>query len=126
MIYRLLMTLFVLVSCGQPTQISYDPAGGYKFSGLLYANTCSLGESFIVYENRQFHKGSKSIGQFDQIIVDISQDGYSSQMLSANGCQRVFAIDFNGEFEQETNILGNGGQEAQNVIQVYQFRIPPK
>lgn len=97
-----------------------------QFSGLLYANTCSLGESFIVYNNQQFLKGNKSSPDLDKLIIDISNNQFSSYILSSNGCQRVFNFEFDGEFEEETNILGNGGRESQSVIQVYKFRIPQK
>lgn len=125
MLYRLLSLLF-LFSCGQPTQLQYGSVSGMQFTGLLYANTCSLGESFIVYNNQQFLKGNKSSPDLDKLIIDISNNQYSSYMLSSNGCQRVFNLEFDGEFEEETNILGNGGTESQNVIQVYKFRIPQK
>tara|TARA_B100001971_G_C18268046_1_gene596636 strand:- start:74854 stop:75246 length:393 start_codon:yes stop_codon:yes gene_type:complete len=128
MIYRLIYFYsFFLLACGQPTQISYNsPSSGsnLSFNGLLYANTCNPGETAIVYDNRQYLKGSKTTSQFDQLILDISNNQLESQMLSDLGCQRVFPIEFNGEFEQEVNVLSNGGQEQQNVIQVYQFRIP--
>lgn len=124
MLYRLLSLIF-LFSCGHPTQIQYSTPG-MQFSGLLYANTCSLGESFIVYNNQQFLKGNKSSPDLDKLIIDISNNQFSSYILSSNGCQRVFNFEFDGEFEEETNILGNGGRESQSVIQVYKFRIPQK
>lgn len=130
MIYRLcLLSLFIFIGCGQPNQISYNRPFGVSssslvHSGYLLANTCNPGESAIVYENRPYHKGSNSTAQFDQLIMDISNNKMESQMLEDRGCERVYPIEFNGAFEQEDNVLSNGGREQQNVIQIYQFRIP--
>ena len=128
MILRVIFLSFVfLTGCGQPTQVSYDrPFGSsnLSFSGFLVANTCNTGQSAIFYENRKYAKGRDTISQFDQLIVDIQNNQLESQMIEDRGCERVFPIEFNGEFEQEVNVLSNGGQEQQNVIQINQFRIP--
>lgn len=118
---------FIMAGCGQPNQISYNrPFGSssLSFSGFLLANTCNTGESVIVYENRAYAKGRRSVSQFDQLIVDIKNNELESQMLEDRGCERVYPLEFNGEFEQEVDVLSNGGQEQRNVIQVYQFRVP--
>lgn len=127
MILRVVILSLFLISCGQPNQISYSrPFGSssLSFNGFLLANTCNTGQSKIVYENRSYLKGSRSVSQFDQLIIDIKNNQLESQMIQDNGCERVFPLEFNGEFEQEVNVLSNGGQEQQNVIQIYQFRIP--
>jgi len=121
MILRVLV-LLILVSCGQPTQVNYDQS--LPFKGLLVANTCNMGESFIVFQENPYPTGSKSNPKVNQLIVDISANKYNSEMLSQNGCAREFNLEFNGDFEDETNFLSNGGQESQRVIQVYDFRIP--
>lgn len=130
----LLISFSIIIGCGQPNQVMFDSGFGDKlsssslqYSGFLVANICQESQSLIVHEQKAYLRGSKSTDKIDLLLQDVKENKISDSFLvDSNSCERVYPLEFNGEFEIENNILSNDGNEQVQVIQIHQFRLSPK
>lgn len=115
------LSFLVLASC-RPTSEKVSIKN--PFVGYLHANSCMGGSSYLVYNDKQYAFGSRSNAQLNRTVQEISQGTTTkASVLSSKGCEKVFKMEFAGEFEKESALTGYGNDELRQVVQVYQFRL---
>lgn len=117
--------IFIAIGCGQPpAKIHFGSSLKQSYFGLLHANSCMGGASYLVYNEKHYAFGSKSIAQLNETVSAIGQgQPVSGELLESSGCEKVYQIEFSGEFEKENALTGYDNDEVRQVVQVYQFRL---
>ncbi|MEX0799093.1 MAG: hypothetical protein WEB87_02580 [Bacteriovoracaceae bacterium] len=108
------------VSCNQPE--GRKPSS-LTFEGFLHANSCMQGASYVMYNDKTYKLGSKSVSEVGSLIEASSQKNLSRAPTAVSGCEKIYKMRFNGEFEKESSMTGYGNDEIDLVVQIYHFQL---
>lgn len=115
----LLITLFT-VSCGVPPARMGEKL---PYTGYLHLNTCHEGATMLSYQKVKYPIGANSTQELSEFATAVKNGaaGFAEPVGEAS-CEKVYRIQFSGDFEKEKSFTSYNGEQTRQVVQIYSFK----